>query len=433
MFSRIEVSIMRAFFWPVANLAYWGLVFFSWWDTRFRVFLGVSVLTQLSERRDWSYVIHHLGELESRVHIVLAESGVLPNEFLMIPLVMAVVLFLAPFIVRRDYGAPVIGFFVLPSMTLLCYLFAAILNVIVVAAMGAGIYFLMNKTPGADIFMFMVHPLYLIYPLFKSVPGLLSQCLYLVYVASILITPDAAAAMDGDYEDGEYEEDYPDAEDDWDKSACLMEMDRLTRIINSKFDTPSFIDSVRTDIAEYINRRAQIRNDVKLGMAHYKIVLTETKNSLRRILEADPKTARGAEAYGFVIDEMERMEYASPEDARTMRSMFLPEDAHEKHTEQVLDSPADPPAQEEQKHPAPDGAAPNTEQIINALIGLVAEYKTAQEQKTETAQIPEAERKTEAVRSADAKESEPEQEKSPVPGNAETEKNEDNEAELEQK
>ncbi|MDR3280532.1 MAG: hypothetical protein LBT23_08465 [Synergistaceae bacterium] len=424
MFNKIEVSIMRAFFWPVANLVYWGLIFFSWWDTRYRVFIGSSILRHLSERRGFAYIMEHMGEIESHTHIVLAKSEVLPNEFLMIPLVMAVVLFIAPFVVRRDYREPVTGVIVLPAMTLLCYLFASIMNIIVVAAMSAGIYFLLLKTPGPDIFMFMVHPLYLIFPIFKSVPGFLSQCVYLAYIASILITPSSRAAgrEEEGLDDDEYydDPDYPDADDDWDKSACLMEMDRLTRILNSKFDTPSFIDTVRTDVAEYINRRAQIRNDVKLGMAHYKIVLTETKNSMRRVLDADPKSSRAAEAYGFIIDEMERMEYVTPEDSRTMKALFLPGEAPRHamestkltqepeplgHTEPI-GSPESDKASQAPEHAAEsagkvpsEGSPPqytppmyNAEQIINAIIGFAAARKTGQD--TEQKTTPEMEQKT---------------------------------------
>ncbi|MDR2780303.1 MAG: hypothetical protein LBB28_04180, partial [Synergistaceae bacterium] len=139
MFNRIEISIGRAFFWPIANLIYWGLVFLSWWDTKFKVFLGVSIVEKFGELRNFSAVMQNIGELEGRARISLAESGAMPSEFIMIPLVMAVVLFIVPFVVRRDYGAPVKGVVILPAMTLLCYFFTSMLNMIVVAAMSAGI------------------------------------------------------------------------------------------------------------------------------------------------------------------------------------------------------------------------------------------------------------------------------------------------------
>jgi hypothetical protein len=125
---------------------------------------------------------------------------------------------------------------------------------------------------------------------------------------------------DDEFGDEEYAFDDSTGDDDWDKSACLMEMDRLTRILNTKFDAPLFLDRVRAGVSEYINRPAQIRNDMNLGLPHYKIVLTETKNSLLNILNADPKTPKAAEAFEFIIDEMVRMEYISKEDAGTMKS-----------------------------------------------------------------------------------------------------------------
>jgi hypothetical protein len=239
------------------------------------------------------------------------------SEFMMIPLVMAVVLFVVPFVVRRDHKGPVTGFVVLPAMTLLCYFFASFLNLIVVAAMSGGIHYLLFKVPGPDIFMFMIHPLYLIYPLFKSVPGLASQCLYLVYAATVLCTESQAEEEEIGDDDGEYYE--SDGADDWDKSACLMEMDRLSRILNTKFDNPSFMDKMRSDVASYINRPGQIRGEVKIGLAHYKIILSETKNSLRRILDEDPKTPKAPEAFTFIIDEMVKMDYISTEDANTLK------------------------------------------------------------------------------------------------------------------
>jgi hypothetical protein len=318
MFNRIEISIGRAFFWPVANLIYWGLIFLAWWDTRFKVFLGISIVERFGELRDFSDVMRNIGELEGRAHIALAESGAMPAEFIMIPLVTAMVLFIVPFVVRRDYSAPVRGVVILPAMTLLCYFFTSMLNMILVAAMSAGIHYMLFRIPGPDIFMFMVHPLYLIYPVLDSLPGFASQCVYLVYTASVLSTEsideDDGESAEGDGEFGDS------ADDDWDKSACLMEMDRLTRILNAKFDAPTFIERVRSDVSEYINAPARIRDDMKLGLPHYRIVLTETKNSLLNILNADPRTPKASDALEFVIDEMVRMEYVSEKDAGAMKT-----------------------------------------------------------------------------------------------------------------
>ncbi|MDR1508362.1 MAG: hypothetical protein LBS53_01835 [Synergistaceae bacterium] len=332
MFNRIEISIGRAFFWPTANLIYWGLIFLAWWDTRFKVFLGISMVEKFGELRDFSAVMKNISELEGWAHTAIAKSGAMPSEFIMIPLVTAVVLFIVPFVVRRDYGAPVRGAIILPAMTLLCYFFTSILIMIVVAAMSAGIHYLMFRIPGPDIFMFMIHPLYLIYPFFDSLPGFTSQCVYLIYTASVLCTE--SIDEDEKFDDRDDEFDAPSDDDDWDKSACLMEMDRLTRILNTKFDTPAFIERVRADVSEYINSPAQIRNEMKLGLPHYKIILTETKNSLFAILDADPKTPKASDAFAFVIDEMVRMEYISAEDANIMKTFKTRGPIQERETEQ---------------------------------------------------------------------------------------------------
>jgi hypothetical protein len=318
MFGRLEISIWRAFFWPVANLFYWGLILLSWWDTRFKIFLAVGAAQKFAEARNFGAVMQNIGEIRSRAITAMAESGALQGDFIMIPLVMAVVLFIAPFVVRRDFRGPVTGAVVLPAMTLLCYFFASFLNLIVVAAMSAGIHYLLFKSPGPDMCMFMVHPLYLIYPIFQSVPGFLSQCVYLLYAATVLCTESIPERREDDERGGGDET--RDDGDDWDKSACLMEMDRLTRIIGAKFDAPSFMDRLRSDAASYINRPGQAANDVRLGWPHYRIVLTEIKNSLRAILSEAPGAPKAAEVFAFVAGEMERMEYITREDADKLKA-----------------------------------------------------------------------------------------------------------------
>jgi hypothetical protein len=198
----------------------------------------------------------------------------------------------------------------------------------------------MFRAPGPDIFMFMVHPLYLIYPLFDSLPGFASQCVYLVYTASVLCTE----SRDEDDEFGGEDEEFDNAagDDDWDKSACLMEMDRLTRILNTKFDSPAFIERVRANVSEYINRPSQIRGDMSLGLPHYKIVLTETKNSLLGILAVDSKTPKASEAFEFVIDEMVRMEYISAEDGAAMKTFKTSRQNPEPHDQNIEAPPQTP-------------------------------------------------------------------------------------------
>jgi hypothetical protein len=328
MFHKIEISLWRAFFWPVANLIYWGLIFLAWWNTRYKVFLGISIIEKFGELRSFSAAMANIAELVDQAHIAVAESGAMPSEFIMIPLVMSVVLFLVPFVVRRDHKGPVGGVIVLPAMTLLCYIFASFLNIIVVAAMSAGIHYLLFRIPGPDMFMFMVHPLYLIFPIFRNIPGFLSQCLYLVYAATVLCADSHFEDEDEDFDD--YDE-YADSggEDDWDRSACVMEMDRLTRILNTKFETPPFIERLRTDIARSINEPGMVKNEVRMGQAHYKIILTETKNSLMEILRENPAAPKARDAFVFVVDEMARMQYISPEDAAAMKKAIPTEEKND--------------------------------------------------------------------------------------------------------
>ena len=327
MFNKIEISLWRAVFWPVANLSYWALIFLSWWDTRVKVYFGFSVIQKIFELRSFSAVAQFYGELENEAYSAIAAQGPIAGDFIIIPLIMSVVMFVVPFIVRRDNARPVTGYVVLPAMTLLCYFFASFLNMILVAAMSAGIHYLLFKVPGPDICMFMVHPLYLIYPIFKSIPGFLSQCLYLAFIATVLCTDSAARTEDGeDFELGPDGEEFSagDGEDDWNRSACLMEMDRLSRIINSKFSNPTFADRVREEVAAYINTPGLVNNQVNRGSNHYRIVLTATLESMHGILSENSRTLRAREAFTFIVDEMARMEFISEEAAvRTKLSMGI--------------------------------------------------------------------------------------------------------------
>jgi hypothetical protein len=189
--------------------------------------------------------------------------------------------------------------------------------------MSAGIHYLLFKVPGPDMFMFMIHPLYLIFPLFRNTYGFLSQCLYFVYAATVLCTDSHYEEDDEGFEDyGEYADSGED--DDWDRSACVMEMDRLTRIINTKFESPPFIERLRTDIAKSINEPGVVKNEVRMGQAHYKIVLAETESSLAEILREAPETPKAREVFIFVVDEMTRMQFISPEDAAAMKNSVIP-------------------------------------------------------------------------------------------------------------
>ncbi|MDR1472864.1 MAG: hypothetical protein LBS75_10125 [Synergistaceae bacterium] len=318
MFGKIQISLMRAFFWMVSPIVYWGLIFLAWWDSRFKVFLWSHIIARLSERKSYSSIMEGMEEVEGQVWTAMSSSGAMEPEFFMVPLIMAVTFFMAPFVARRDLKAPASGFFTLPYVTLMCFAAVSLINLLLISSINGGIYYILLKRPGPDFFMFLIHPLYLFFPLFKSVPGFLSQCLYLVFIASVLSAPNMPQAEDAPGDD--YWDDGMDPDDDWDRSACVMEMDRLTRILNSRFEAPELISEVGADIAEYINRPSQARGDVKLGIAHYKIVLTEAKNSLQRIASENRCGPVSEEAFIFVVNEMERMSYMSAEDAAALRA-----------------------------------------------------------------------------------------------------------------
>ncbi|MDR1916870.1 MAG: hypothetical protein LBQ58_09885 [Synergistaceae bacterium] len=326
MFNKIEISLVRFFFWLVSTAVYWGLIFIAWWDSRFKVFLWYSIFAQLSERKSYSSIMKNLTELEGHAWEALSLSGPLEFEFFIVPLIMAVVFFMAPLMARKDFKAPLKGFVTLPLASFLCYITVSLVNLVLVSAINGVIYYVLLKKTGPDFFMFMIQPLYLIFPIFRSIPGFLSQCLYLVFIGSVLSAPISRYEVeDEDGYEGEADEDVSNgAGDDWDKSACIMEMDRLIRILDSKFSEQCLIHEVRADIAEYINRPQRVSEDVKLGIPYYKIVLTEAKNSLRRIISENRNRPVSDSAFIFIVNELERMSYVSASDADSMRKFVQP-------------------------------------------------------------------------------------------------------------
>jgi hypothetical protein len=106
--------------------------------------------------------------------------------------------------------------------------------------------------------------------------------------------------------------DSPDAE--WDKSVCTMEMDRLTRLIDAKLQKPSLVKALREDISEYINRSPHIHDDIKSGCTPYKAILLQAAACIRRIILEHPSEPGAPEAFLFVADELERMDYITPEE-----------------------------------------------------------------------------------------------------------------------
>ena len=333
MFKRYEVTAYRATFWFLSIVLYWVLVFLAWWNTRFRVFLGYEVFMEISARKRISAILANMDALTERAWLAIAESGSLPGVFLTIPLVMALVMFAAPFIVRRDYHRPVRGAFMLPIMALLCYLFAMLMNMVVAASMELALHHYLHTRPSPDFFMFLVHPLYLLYPpALKSVPGFFAQVIYVIFICSVLTTKgrrrfvphEESAALDAPPGEvasphnagGLDESDEPDEN----ITACTMETDRLCRIIDAKVSQPSLVHEIRGDIVDYIRIPFQIENDVNMGMEHYRIVLLEAAKSLRRIVEENPARPGACDAFEYVVGEMERMEYCTADDCVALRS-----------------------------------------------------------------------------------------------------------------
>lgn len=318
MFDRLSVSNARCFGWFASIAAYWGLIYMAWNKTRLKLYLGAGMLEELFSRQKISAVLQNIDTIESNAALQIAEKGSMSTIFLFVPLVMAFILIISPFVIRRDHKAPVTGIFSLPVLTISCYIFVSLMNVIIAAGMIGGLSYLFFHKPSPDFLMFLIHPLYLFLPfVFGSLPGFLSQLVYLGFTCSVLTTPGAYAEEFQTSRENVYAEKAPEAEepeDDWDKSACIMELDRLMRIINTKFSYPPFLHMVRQDISGYINRPSQIKNDVKLKIPHYKIVLTEARNSMRDLLNNGKYDQAIHDTFVFIVKEMERMEYNTEEE-----------------------------------------------------------------------------------------------------------------------
>ncbi|MDR3331496.1 MAG: hypothetical protein LBT08_02600, partial [Synergistaceae bacterium] len=189
MFSRLEISLQRGLFWLAATAIYWALIFYAWFDTRFQVFLWAQVVAEWVDKRSLTDILSSIKTLEGPVWSKLAEAGPMATPFMIIPTVMAILLFLAPFTIRSDNRRPVRGYFMVPLMIVMCYVSVSLLNVVVAAGMSLGLHLYLHKTLGPDLFMYLVHPVYLAYPLLKNPSGIASQLLYLAYVYSVISTP----------------------------------------------------------------------------------------------------------------------------------------------------------------------------------------------------------------------------------------------------
>jgi hypothetical protein len=350
MFNKIEISLPRAFFWLTSAVIYWGMIFFSWWDTRYRIFYGAEIFKEFFTRRKLSSLFQTLSPadataLEQQVWMELANNGALPTVFMIVPLVMAMILLIAPFTVRRDCRGPVTGIVSLPLTTFLTYLCVSLLNTMLAAGITGGLFYTLDMKPSPDFFMFLIHPAYLLFPpAMKNLAGFLSQCLYIAFIASVLTVPNRFEEQHEDIPPvaergsalfaalprrenaplreraGEEGEEESDEDSDWNRSACVMEMDRMSRILNSKFQHPALINNMRLDIADYIKQASRVNRDIRNGITHYQIVLRQAERSFRRTIEAEGAKPGAIECLTYIVDELARMEFSTKQEAETARA-----------------------------------------------------------------------------------------------------------------
>ena len=320
MFRRLQITVPRILIWCVSIACYWMLIFFAWWETRVHVFLGAEIFTELSERKGFSTIMGNLEALEKNAWVALADSERLPMIFLLVPLIMALVMFLAPFFVRKDYRGAVKGAFMLPVTAILCYVFASLMNLVIAASVTLGLYVYLMIKPGPDFFMYLVHPLYLLAPpLMKNLPGLASQCVYLLFITSVLTTPGkrrwvATAEPEIDLASPTGQRTVANEN----HRACILEMDRLCRIIDMKTAEPTLVHSVRADITDYIDKSKNMTELSENGSTAYKTVLFEAAKSLRKTVEEDPERPGARDAFLYVVNEMNHMEFCTPDEYTVM-------------------------------------------------------------------------------------------------------------------
>lgn len=319
MFKRFDFSVFHVFFWITTAIVYWGLIFFAWLETRFRVFLGAEVVRELMNQKKIGLIVQDLTPLAQRAWTAIAERGDLPRPFMIIPVVMAISMFVIPFVVRRDYRAPIRGVFSLPLMTLLCYLLASFLNTIISAGFGIGIHAYLRTSPGPEFFMFLVHPLYLLFPpALDCTAGVISQLVYIAFIASVL-TLRAHKRFVPRWDDGLHSHEAVQVatrytEDELQQlTTCSMETDRLCRLIDGKIAHPSLTHAIRIAVMDYINTPFLIAGDISMGMEAYHIVLREAAKGVRQIVEENAERPGAKDAFLYITGEMERMGYCTKE------------------------------------------------------------------------------------------------------------------------
>ncbi|MDR0647757.1 MAG: hypothetical protein LBF92_00265 [Synergistaceae bacterium] len=323
---------------------YWLLAYLAQPISRFRAFLAVEALGHLAEREGFRSVMDNMQAIEGEAWLSMAGADPAPGGYALVAAVSAVVLIAVPFVIRMDYRGPLRGAALLPVSVFLAYLYASALNVLIAAGLCWAISLYAGQAIGPDALTYMMDPLYLFAPgLMGSAAGTLSQCLYLVYVYSVLSTPDKLPEAVEEKTADELEEE---SAEEWNKVACIMEMDRLTRLIDNKTQNPALVEGIRKDLSDYINKSPAVHEDLKGGMPHYKVILVQAAASLRRAIAENPQNAAAGAAFSFVAGEMEKMEYATPDERGAM-------DAWLSKVTAKAEQP-DPP-----ERPVPEGGSPD--------------------------------------------------------------------------
>ncbi|MDR3254085.1 MAG: hypothetical protein LBT31_00775 [Synergistaceae bacterium] len=328
MTFKPQISYQRILFWIGSTLCYWWLIYAASLMTRVKAFLAVGIIAQIADSKPLSAIRENLNTLEIEAWQTMISAGPIPDELMAVPVAIAFVLFILPFVVRLDYRAPFRGIFFLSVSVLFCYVCVSILNVVLAAGMGWALAFNAGHNPSADILVFLAYPLYVLAPqLMKNVPGALSQFLYVGFIYSVFTMPNRIVEAVETPPETRINANDGQPEDDWDKSASTMEMERATKFLETMAVAPELVSEIRTELSNYINRSAFIHEDLKTGTPHYNVILTQATGFLRRIIVDDAARQDARDALALIADEMLRMEYISPaerEKTRTWLSVLAP-------------------------------------------------------------------------------------------------------------
>lgn len=324
MFRRFEMSPIRWIFWLGTTILYWMLISAAWGMTRLRVFMGYEIFQDITARKKLGAILADMPSIVQRAAEAIVEAGPFPKPLFAVPVLMAIVMFVAPYVVRRDNRRPFTGVFMLPFMTMVSYLLAMLVNMVVAASVEIGLHFWLGIKPGPDFFMFLLHPFYLLYPpSMSNVYGLIAQLVYILFIASILSTKNSSAyaADDGEPDSSDDTEDRGDSGDDSEVAdVFVMETDRLCRMITGKFRDPALTLEVRRGLTDYISRPGQVERAASGGHEPYRIVLLEAAKTLRTVIESQPgRFDKAPDAFIDIVDEMARLEYCTEADAETLK------------------------------------------------------------------------------------------------------------------